>query len=249
MDCGSVYGLAWLGGEVLTPLPELIRKQKAWVVSPSQRGYFCYFSGGPTSENKVMWLSIYREKNPSVKQNLRADLRNRYKDWTDPTMQDIIAKADPKYIHRISTMPELPEWGRNGIVLIGDAAHGMSPTSGQGASQALEDAQTFSLLLAQSLIECYSAQPQRLINVSEQLAIAAAIRALSTIRRPRVRRIAALGRLLDTHLPCATLLLRILRLLPFIRNCYRLFNKRLSQWDVNKEVRRVVEADLLTSDQ
>ncbi|KAF2175477.1 FAD/NAD(P)-binding domain-containing protein, partial [Zopfia rhizophila CBS 207.26] len=157
-------GLAWVGGEVSTPLPKVIQEKRAWIFSPSQTGYFCYFSGGPASKNKVMWLSIYPEKDPSAERNLKEDLQNRYKDWADLTVHEVIDKADPKYPYPISTVPELPEWGRDGIVLLGDAVHTLSPTSGQGASQALEDAQTFSLLLAKSLNKCSSLQPKRETN-------------------------------------------------------------------------------------
>ncbi|TPR01049.1 Integral peroxisomal membrane peroxin family protein [Aspergillus niger] len=37
------------------------------------------------------------------------------------------------------TSPPLPTWEREGVVLVGDAAHALPSTSGQGASQALED--------------------------------------------------------------------------------------------------------------
>lgn len=54
-------------------------------------------------------------------------------------------------------MPELPHCGEKAIVLIGDAAHAIDPTTGQGASQALEDPQTFALLLAELFdVERYS---------------------------------------------------------------------------------------------
>jgi 2-polyprenyl-6-methoxyphenol hydroxylase-like FAD-dependent oxidoreductase len=36
--------------------------------------------------------------------------------------------------------PPLPAWHEDRVVLIGDAAHAMSPSGGQGASLALEDA-------------------------------------------------------------------------------------------------------------
>lgn len=40
----------------------------------------------------------------------------------------------------IHDVPSLPAWSRGRAVLIGDAAHAMSPAAGQGASLALEDA-------------------------------------------------------------------------------------------------------------
>jgi FAD-dependent urate hydroxylase len=40
----------------------------------------------------------------------------------------------------IYDMPTVPTWHRGSIVLVGDAAHATSPSSGQGASMAIEDA-------------------------------------------------------------------------------------------------------------
>ncbi|OAL24477.1 hypothetical protein AYO20_10635 [Fonsecaea nubica] len=46
------------------------------------------------------------------------------------------------------TTPELPYWSLRGrAVLVGDAAHALQPSSGQGASQALEDAEALALSL------------------------------------------------------------------------------------------------------
>jgi FAD-dependent urate hydroxylase len=44
-------------------------------------------------------------------------------------------------------MPRIPNWWRGSMIVIGDAAHAASPTSGQGASLAMEDA----VVLAQCL--------------------------------------------------------------------------------------------------
>ena len=44
-------------------------------------------------------------------------------------------------------LPSVPTWSRDGMVVIGDAAHAPAPSSGQGASMALEDA----VVLAQAL--------------------------------------------------------------------------------------------------
>jgi 2-polyprenyl-6-methoxyphenol hydroxylase-like FAD-dependent oxidoreductase len=40
----------------------------------------------------------------------------------------------------IHTLPHLPAWHNGRLIAIGDAAHAPSPTSGQGASLAIEDA-------------------------------------------------------------------------------------------------------------
>jgi len=70
----------------------------------------------------------------------------------------------------------LPAWSRECVVLLGDAAHAMSPSAGQGASLAIEDA----IVLARSL----AAEPHR----------AAAFAAYERTRRPRVERIAKVAR-------------------------------------------------------
>lgn len=43
-------------------------------------------------------------------------------------------------------MDPLPFWNRGRTILIGDAAHAMTPNQGQGANQSLEDAEAFRLL-------------------------------------------------------------------------------------------------------
>lgn len=40
----------------------------------------------------------------------------------------------------VHDLPEVPTWHRGPMVIIGDAAHATSPSSGQGASLAIEDA-------------------------------------------------------------------------------------------------------------
>lgn len=50
----------------------------------------------------------------------------------------------------LDILPRVPCWHRAAMVLVGDAAHATSPTSGQGASLALEDG----IILAKSLRDC-----------------------------------------------------------------------------------------------
>ncbi|WP_436526866.1 FAD-dependent oxidoreductase [Actinoplanes sp. HUAS TT8] len=67
-------------------------------------------------------------------------------------------------------------WHDDRIVLVGDAAHALAPTSGQGASQALEDA----VVLGHSLRQ----NPE----------IKTGLISYEAIRRPRVEKVAAYGR-------------------------------------------------------
>jgi len=65
-----------------------------------------------------------------------------------PLISEIIrATADEIAVYPIYDIPTLPHWHRGPVMLIGDAAHATSPSAGQGASLALEDA----IVLAQCL--------------------------------------------------------------------------------------------------
>lgn len=67
-------------------------------------------------------------------------------------------------------------------MLVGDAAHALQTSSGQGASQALEDAQVLSMLLANSLSQHPAA--------SRGEAVRLAAKHYMDLRKPRVQRIA-----------------------------------------------------------
>ena len=76
----------------------------------------------------------------------------------------------------LNMMPHVPRWHRESMVLVGDAAHATSPTSGQGASLALED----SLILAKALRD--NVDVERAMTVYE------------AARRSRVEKVARLAR-------------------------------------------------------
>lgn len=61
--------------------------------------------------------------------------------WPSPAPA-VIAATDPaKFTGAdIREVPTLPRWSAGRVVLLGDAAHAMSPNAGRGASEALEDA-------------------------------------------------------------------------------------------------------------
>ncbi|MGW1892597.1 FAD-dependent monooxygenase [Streptomyces sp. NPDC002004] len=70
-----------------------------------------------------------------------AELLRRFGDWHDPIPTIIAAAAHGPVlrndVHHLTT--PLPAFHRGRTVLVGDAAHAMAPTLGQGGNQAIED--------------------------------------------------------------------------------------------------------------
>jgi 2-polyprenyl-6-methoxyphenol hydroxylase-like FAD-dependent oxidoreductase len=63
-----------------------------------------------------------------------------FADDAGPATQLIQATTHDLTASAVHTMPSLPTWHTERVIVIGDAAHAPSPTSGQGASLAIEDA-------------------------------------------------------------------------------------------------------------
>src|SRR5690606_21480616 len=95
----------------------------------------------------------------------------------DPPFVRRILQATPHVTATpIHDLPSIPAWRRGRVALLGDAAHAVSPSSGQGASLAVEDA----IALARCLRDVE--------RLEEALA------RFEALRRPRVERIVADGR-------------------------------------------------------
>jgi len=78
-------------------------------------------------------------------------LQARHKHWKNKVIQRIIKEAKIDQVWPTFTTPLLPTWESRGCVLMGDAAHAVQPSSGQGTSMALEDAETLARLLSHHL--------------------------------------------------------------------------------------------------
>lgn len=127
----------------------------------SKPGAIFWIAEDPTPDPSLMIGKQihYPEQSRSDLESLQSDhekLKAFYKeDYEDygPTARGIIdsvcASPETLYIWPFMRMPKLPKWysdtGR--VVLVGDGAHALPPSSGQGVNQALEDVYSLTLLL------------------------------------------------------------------------------------------------------
>ncbi|KAF5350823.1 hypothetical protein D9757_013540 [Collybiopsis confluens] len=78
----------------------------------------------------------------------RTSLLEKYKDFA-PQYQEFLKLTDENAVGlwQLRSMPPLPTWINGRACLLGDAAHAMLPTLGQGAAMAFEDAATLGVLI------------------------------------------------------------------------------------------------------
>ncbi|KAF2720748.1 FAD/NAD(P)-binding domain-containing protein [Polychaeton citri CBS 116435] len=100
----------------------------------------CWWSTRSLKEPPPDWRSIDAK-------TLQNELRERHAGWQNEAVQKIIANSEVDTVWPTFTTPLLPVWHRGSCILIGDAAHALQPSSGQGVSQALEDSEVFARLL------------------------------------------------------------------------------------------------------
>ncbi|KIJ68637.1 hypothetical protein HYDPIDRAFT_106862 [Hydnomerulius pinastri MD-312] len=142
---------------------------------------------------KVAWWTTHeaadraREEWKIPREQAFREMRTRYSDWAFPVPQ-LIAAAEASdsepFIWPVYEIDKLSHWHGKRTVLIGDAAHAMPPHSGQGASQALEDAAYLAYLLREHLAKrSPSAQGLNAAEVSSLLAT------LQKDRQPRINEI------------------------------------------------------------
>jgi len=106
---------------------------------------------------------------------LRARTLRAFRGW-HPPVESFVSTTGQIMRTAIYDVPALPTWHVGRVMLIGDAAHAMSPAGGQGASLALEDA----MLVGQRLVQ--------------SSAIETAFAEVESVLRPRAERVVAQAR-------------------------------------------------------
>lgn len=132
-------------------IPELSKPLDSIRMTFGERGFFAY---SVSDKGEVWWFNNYfREHQPkpheiekTLKTEIQDYLANVHKN-DDPLFSKIIKNSHEIIAYPIYDVPKLSHWYKGRVCLIGDAAHGISPHIGQGASLALEDTVVIAELL------------------------------------------------------------------------------------------------------
>ncbi|KAM0718523.1 hypothetical protein Q7P37_005593 [Cladosporium fusiforme] len=175
------------------------------------------------------WRSIDRE-------DAKRQLETRHRGWKNEAIQRILHNVRIENVYPTFTTPDLPTWENGGCVLAGDAAHALQPSSGQGASMALEDSETLALLLAH-----HQAQDQNENQQNWRLAT----KQYSDMRIPRLRwiRHEAQKRSAMKHDMgfAQEMLMYFFIWLSGKMGLFTRYDRQLSEYDVPEEVRKAIE--------
>jgi 2-polyprenyl-6-methoxyphenol hydroxylase-like FAD-dependent oxidoreductase len=142
-------GLMVIGGFAQDPAlqPASVKLESRAHMIYGANGFFGYGYYDPANPTSVMWWSHQqRVPEPSKEEldlidpdMLRKQLIEQHRGWAEP-VPAILRSAQRILWGPIHDLPDLKTWSKGRVVLIGDAAHAISPHAGQGVSLALEDA-------------------------------------------------------------------------------------------------------------
>ncbi|MFF5175545.1 FAD-dependent oxidoreductase [Micromonospora sp. NPDC000089] len=147
-------------------------------------GLRCFFCWMPVGDDEVWWFANPPQPTELTPAQLaaigpdeaRATLRRLLADDAGPALRILDGTDRLTYGWPTYDLPSVPHWHRDGMVIIGDAAHTAAPSSGQGAAMAFED--------AVQLARCLRDLPD----------VPAAFAAYEGLRRRRVEKVVAQGR-------------------------------------------------------
>jgi 2-polyprenyl-6-methoxyphenol hydroxylase-like FAD-dependent oxidoreductase len=146
-------------------------------------GKRCFFGYTVAPDGEVWWFANPPSKQPlttaqiqaSSTADIKARLADLFRDDRGPAADIVGATTGHILMGNQYDVPRVPTWHRDNIIVIGDAAHAVSPSTGQGVSLACEDA----VILARCLSDASSA--------------ADAFEGYEQMRRARVERVTEWG--------------------------------------------------------
>ena len=144
------------------------------------------------SDTEVYWYGYFRHAAASVFSDELDAATRHFSAWS-PQVRRVVAATDPDELvrHDVHHLPSgLPSYVVGRVVLLGDAAHAMLPTMGQGANTSLEDGACVGRMIAEP--------------ADAGVALAGALAEFDRARRPRCQRIARYSLMaarLGPHLP------------------------------------------------
>ncbi len=107
----------------------------------------------PLADGRTYWFATANTKEgQQATAGEHTEVRRRFSAWHDPIAEVLVA-TDPTGVLRhdvYDLRPHPSRYTSGRLVLLGDAAHAMTPNLGQGACQALEDAATLRVLAGRS---------------------------------------------------------------------------------------------------
>jgi 2-polyprenyl-6-methoxyphenol hydroxylase-like FAD-dependent oxidoreductase len=150
-----------------------------------RRSFFGYLV---RSDGEVYWFANVTRTEPAAGTTRRTTsdewlrlLRGLHAHDPEPVPQILAAATGELRAYPIYDLAHVPRWHRGRIVAVGDAVHGTSPSVGQGASLALEDA----IVLA----KCLRDRP----------AVDEAFAAYQRLRQPRAEQLVAYAQEINKH--------------------------------------------------
>lgn len=169
------------------------------------------FGMAPLRDGRVYWFAVATMPADARVEDEAARVRELFGAWHQP-IPALLDATDPSSVFRLpinDLAHPLPTFRRGNCVLLGDAAHAMTPDLGQGANQAMEDAATLTAVLGSLAADPLPAPD----------ALGAALDRYDRVRRARTQPIARRARALGAlaHVPSrAGVLMRnaVMRLTP-----------------------------------
>lgn len=139
----------------------------------------------PLRDGRVYWFAVVNSAHHQTDVDDLKQVQARFGSWHDPinALIEATKSGDVSYLPIEELARPLSSYAHDHTVLIGDAAHAMTPNLGQGANQALEDAATLAVLLTRQ-------------SLSSEDDLRIALRQYDRLRRSRTQRVARESRVI-----------------------------------------------------